>query len=56
LDEAVEIMPAGYADKMEAVINNIPALIIALVLVIPVAFFGMKLAEKAMKKSAAQLV
>ena len=55
LEEAVEIMPEGYADKMEAVIHNIPGLIIALVLVIPVAFFGMKLAEKLMKRSTAQL-
>jgi len=56
LEEAVEIMPAGYADKMETVISNIPALVIALVLVIPVAFLGMKLAEKLMKRSSAQLV
>ena len=34
-------MPAGYADKMEKVINNIPA---------PVSIIGMRIAEKVMKK------
>lgn len=43
-------MPAGYADKMEKVINNIPALVIALILVIPVSIIGMRIAEKVMKK------
>lgn len=56
LEEAVESMPSGYADKMETVINNIPALLVALVLVIPVAFLGMKLAQRVMKKSTAKLV
>ncbi len=55
LAAAVEEMPSGYADKMLPVINNIPVLIIALVLVIPVALLSMKLAEKIMKKSAALL-
>ena len=55
LAAAVEEMPAGYADKMEAVIENIPALIIALVLTIPIAILGMSFAEKLMKKSAAAL-
>ncbi len=41
--------------KMLPVISNIPALIIALVLVIPIALLSMKLAEKIMKKSAASL-
>ncbi len=52
---AVEEMPAGYAEKMERVINNIPVLIAALVLTIPVAILGLRLAEKAMKKTAAKL-
>lgn len=55
LAEAVEIMPEGYAEKMETVINNTPGLVIALILVIPVAFGGMKLAQKVMKRSAARL-
>ena len=55
LQEAVEEMPAGYADKMETVISNIPMLVIMLILVIPVAILGMRLAEKAMKKQTAKL-
>ncbi len=50
LEEAVEEMPAGYAEKMEAVIRNVPGLVIALILVIPVAIFGIWIAEKMMKK------
>ena len=53
LAEAVEEMPAGYADKMEAVIHNTPLLIVMLILTIPAAILGMRLAEAAMKKSAA---
>jgi len=55
LAAAVEEMPAGYAEKMEQVIDNIPVLIAALVLTIPIAILGMRLAEKAMKKTAAKL-
>ncbi len=55
LAEAVEEMPAGYADKMARVIDNVPALIIALILTIPVAVFSMRLAEKTMKKTTGQL-
>ena len=55
LAAAVEEMPAGYADKMEAVIGNIPVLIVVLVLTIPIAILGMYLAEKLMKKPAAAL-
>ena len=55
LAEAVEEMPAGYADKMETVIHNTPVLIIMLVLTIPVAILGMRLAEKVMKKQTAKL-
>ena len=55
LQAAIEEMPAGYSDKMLPVISNIPALVIALILVIPVAILGMNLAGKLMKKQAAML-
>ncbi len=55
LAEAVEEMPAGYADKMAPVIANIPVLILMLALTIPVAILAMRLAEKVMKKQAAAL-
>ena len=56
LEEAVEIMPSGYADKMEIVIGNVSLLAVMLVLVIPAAVIGMRIAEKVMKKQAAVLV
>lgn len=49
-------MPAGYADKMAAVIDNIPALIIAILLVVPVALIAIKLAGRLMRKQAALLI
>ncbi len=52
LAEAVEEMPAGYADKMAAVISNTPVLIIMLILTIPVALLAMRIAEKMMNKQA----
>ena len=52
---AVEEMPAGYADKVQGVIDNVPVLIVMLILTVPMALIGMKLAEKAMKKQAAAL-
>lgn len=55
LAAALEEMPAGYADRMLPVIENTPGLVIALVLVIPVALVGMKLAEIVLKKQAARL-
>ena len=55
LAAAVEEMPAGYAEKMAGVICNIPMLIVMLVLTVPVAMLGMRLAEKVMKKQAAAL-
>ncbi len=55
LAEAVEEMPAGYADKMEVVIQNIPILILMLVLTIPIAILGIRIAEKVLKKQAAKL-
>ena len=55
LAAAVEEMPVGYADKMETVIHNIPVLVLMLVLTIPVAILGMRIAEKVLKKQAASL-
>lgn len=55
LAAAVEEMPAGYAEKMVPVIENIPVLISVLVLTIPIAVFSMRLAEKVMKKQASAL-
>ena len=55
LAAAVEEMPAGYADKMAPVIDNIPMLIFMLVLTVPVAILGMWIAEKSMKKQTALL-
>jgi hypothetical protein len=55
LAAAAEEMPAGYADKMIPVIENIPMLIIMLVLTIPVAVLSMRIAERVMKKQAAVL-
>lgn len=55
LQAAAEEMREGYADKVEAVIGNVPVLILMLVLVIPVAILGIRLAEKAMKKQTARL-
>jgi hypothetical protein len=50
LAAAVEEMPAGYDQLMIPVINNIPVLIVVLVLTIPVAILAMRLAERALKK------
>ena len=55
LAEAVEEMPVGYADKMVPIIQNTPILIVMLILTIPVALLGMRLAEKTMKKQTALL-
>ena len=55
LAAAVEEMPAGYAEKMLPVIRNVPLLILMLVMTIPVAILGMRLAEGVMKKQAAKL-
>ena len=55
LAAAVQEMPAGYADMMLPVIENIPVLIVMLVLVIPVAILGIWLAAKIMKGQAAKL-
>jgi hypothetical protein len=50
LAAAVEEMPAGYDQLMVPVIENIPVLVVVLVLTIPMAFFAMWLAQRAMKK------
>lgn len=55
LAAAVEEMPAGYADKMTPVIDNIPLLIVMLLFTVPVAILGMLIACKVMKKQAALL-
>ena len=52
LAAAVEEMPAGYDALMKPVIDNIPMLIVALVLTIPVAILGMRLAERILKNRA----
>ena len=50
LAAAVEEMPAGYDQLMIPVINNVPVLIVVLVLTIPVAILAMHLAERTLKK------
>ncbi len=55
LAAAVEEMPAGYDQLMIPVINNIPVLIVVLILTIPIAILAMRLAERVLKKPAATL-
>ena len=55
LAAAVREMPAGYDQLMLPVIDNIPMLIVVLVLTIPVAILAMRLAERCLKKPAAML-
>ncbi len=55
LAAAVEEMPAGYDDLMKPVIDNIPMLVVVLLLTIPVALLAIRLAERAMKKQTALL-
>ena len=50
LAAAVEEMRAGYDQLMIPVINNIPVLVVVLVLTIPVAVLAMLLAERSLKK------
>lgn len=50
LAAAVEEMPAGYDALMKPVIENIPMLIIVLIITIPIAILAMRIAERAMKK------
>ena len=46
LAAAVEEMPAGYDQLMIPVIDNIPMLVVVLLLTIPVAILAMRLAER----------
>lgn len=46
LAAAVEEMPAGYDALMKPVIDNVPVLIVVLILTIPIAMFAMRLAER----------
>lgn len=46
LAAAVEEMPAGYDQLMVPVIENVPLLVIVLVLTIPIAILAMRLAER----------
>jgi hypothetical protein len=55
LAAAVAEMPAGYADTMAPVIDNTQMLVVMLILVIPVALLAIRLAEKVLKKQAAEL-
>lgn len=55
LSDAVEEMPAGYDELMLPVIDNIPMLIVVLILTIPIAILAMRLSERVMKKRAALL-
>ena len=48
-------MPAGYDQQMLHIINNVPVLIVVLILTIPVAILAIRLAERVMKKSATLL-
>ncbi|MBP5327616.1 MAG: MptD family putative ECF transporter S component [Bacteroidales bacterium] len=50
LAAAVEEMPAGYDELMKPVIDNIPVMIVVLVLTIPVAILAIRLAARVMKK------
>jgi len=50
LAAAVEEMPAGYDQMMISVIENIPMLVIVLILTIPVAILAMRLAERVLNK------
>lgn len=50
LAAAVEEMPAGYDAMMKPVIENIPVLIVVLIVTIPISIFAMRLAERVMKK------
>jgi hypothetical protein len=50
LAAAVEEMPAGYDEMMKPVIDNVPMLIIVLLLTIPISIFAIRIAERAYKK------
>lgn len=50
LAAAVEEMPAGYDEMMKPVIDNVPMLIVVLLLTIPISIFAIRIAERACKK------
>ena len=52
LAAAVEEMPAGYDELMKPIIDNVPVLVVVLILTIPVAILAMRLAECVLKKPA----
>ena len=56
LAAAVEEMSAGYDQLMVPVINNIPMLIIVLILTVPVSIVAMRLAEHVLNKQTDGLV
>jgi hypothetical protein len=56
LAAAVEEMPAGYDQLMIQVVNNIPILIIVLILTVPVSILAMRLAERVLNKQTEGLV
>ena len=49
LAAAVEEMPVGYDQLMKPVIDNVPALIVVLLLTIPISIFAMRMAERVLK-------
>ena len=55
LAAAVEEMPTGYDKLMMLVIDNVPMLIIVLLLTIPISILAMRLAERVLKKQTAVL-
>lgn len=55
LAAAVEEMPTGYDKLMMHVIDNVPMLIIVLLLTIPISILAMRLAERVLKKQTAVL-
>ena len=55
LAAALEEMPAGYDELMKPIIDNVPVLVVVLILTIPVAILAMRLAECVLKKPAAIL-
>lgn len=55
LAAAVEEMRPGYDQLMIPVIDNVPVLLVVMVLTIPIAILAMRLAEKVLKTPAASL-
>lgn len=49
LAAAAEEMPAGYDELMRPVIENIPMLIVVLILTIPISIIAMRIAERVLK-------